>query len=128
MSENPVLDKPVSTNQTITVPLPNKPIEAPIQYGKAFHCFRCNTQLGWRVEDGLKVTGPSGTGVIMHPKQSFTCSKCRQRFQSVSLAFAGAGVPKTAEVKEQVVSVKPIEVPKESPKYDPKNHNQNKKK
>lgn len=73
--------------------------------GKPFHCYRCNKRLGRRVTTGLDV----GT-VILHPKQSFTCTNCKTMFKSVSLAFAGTGAPMTQEA----LPVAPV-VPQEAP-------------
>lgn len=59
---------------------------SPIQQqpiGRPHNCFRCNRFLGFRTTAGLKTET-----VILHPKQSFSCVKCKWRFESVSLAFA----------------------------------------
>lgn len=55
----------------------------PQPMNRPYHCFRCNRYLGQRTSAGLRTET-----VVLHPKQSFSCTKCKWRFESVSIAFA----------------------------------------
>jgi hypothetical protein len=51
-------------------------------FGKLYFCFKCNAKLGVRVRSGLQVET-----VILHPRQSFSCRRCKQLYKSVNLVF-----------------------------------------
>lgn len=81
----------------------------PVPLGRPLHCFRCNTILGKRVTTGLHVGA-----VILHPKQSFTCARCKWRFTNASFAFAQQEL--RTDGRDSVKDEKPPEQEKPKPR------------